>query len=195
MLVHRIYVAKNNNTLSEITGFLFFRQMMAKNATLPGEWEADTLSFEWATDAGYNPGAGAAAWTRVKEKYGDKQPNFLGQLLSPSDHPTQGQRIEYFSKRMTEYSGGKVKVNAGKIYIKDKLVMTPAKLANMSAEERAYLIAGHLATVAHNQLVPDPAQVVDGSVMMGDIVITTPTEKDEPAETIAERINEAMGLQ
>lgn len=194
MLVHRIYLARNNNTLSGLTSYLFFRQMMAKNATLPGEREADALSFDWATAAGYNPGAGAAAWTKVRAKYGDKQPNFLGELLSPSDHPTQGQRIDYFAKRMTEYSGGQVKVNAGQVYIKDNPVMIPAKTGSLSAEERAYLIAGNLAKAVHNNPVPDPAQVVDGYILMGDMVITTPTEQDEPAETIAERMNEALEL-
>ena len=72
--------------------------------------------------------------------------------------------------------------------------MIPAKTGSLSAEERAYLIAGNLAKAVHNNPAPDPAQVVDGYILMGDMVITTPTEQDEPAETIAERMNEALEL-
>lgn len=49
------------------------------------EWEADNLSFGYITGAGYNPGATAAIWQRVMEKYGDNTSDFVGEIFSPSD--------------------------------------------------------------------------------------------------------------
>ncbi|WP_443674323.1 M48 family metallopeptidase [Megasphaera sp.] len=63
------------------------------------EWEADNLSFGYITRAGYNPGATAAIWQRVMEKQGDNASNFVGEIFSPSDHPSNQERRDNYERQ------------------------------------------------------------------------------------------------
>ena len=83
----------------------------AKLVTLPMEKKADELGFTYATEAGYNPGAGSALWQRVMEKMGNNRETFLGTIFMPSDHPNNGSRRDKYTKRMYEYSGKHVNVD------------------------------------------------------------------------------------
>ena len=101
----------------------------------------------------YNPGACAAIWQRVGERMATMgTENFVGEIFSPSDHPTHDQRRDNYSKRMTELSDGKVTVANGTITVNGKnfLVCAPEEENDTSALERAYLIAGNLARVYEN---------------------------------------------
>ena len=72
------------------------------------EWEADNLSFGYITRAGYNPGATAAIWQRVMEKQGDNASNFVGEIFSPSDHPSNQERrdVQHEQRRTVLFRPG-----------------------------------------------------------------------------------------
>lgn len=170
--------------------------LIAKQATLPDEWEADNIGFAYATNAGYNPGAGAAIWTKVLEKYGDNHRNFFGELMSPNDHPTNGQRINNYAKKLTEYSKGNVSYNPQTSYVivKNKPWFKVAGTENQSVNERGYLIAGKLARVFHDLSTFDPASNADGNVMLGDYQLVSPNDGEDSAETAAQNLNDILRL-
>lgn len=136
-----------------VLGTVVNNQLSAKAITKPQEWEADNLAFDYIVKTPYNPGACAAIWQRVGERMATMgTENFVGEIFSPSDHPTHDQRRDNYSKRMTELSDGKVTVADGTITINGKnfLVCAPEDENEISAFERAYLIAGNLARVYEN---------------------------------------------
>lgn len=161
----------------------------AVNITKPQEWEADNLAFGYAVGAGYNPGAGAAVWQRVIEKMGSSSSNFVGEIFSPSDHPKNEERRENYSKKLTEYSNQHVTVANGAIKVNGKDFMTAGATNSMSSEERAYLIAGNLAAVYHNNTVAPEAYVENGFVKMGDQAILAPNGNEADADALADKLN------
>lgn len=62
--------------------------MKAKGITKKQEQSADDIAFDYTVKAGYNIGAGAATWQRFIDKMGESKKNFVGELFSPSDHPS-----------------------------------------------------------------------------------------------------------
>jgi predicted Zn-dependent protease len=185
-----VYAAKNDNDLTAILTWCALRHIVARSVTLPQEWDADNRSFDYAAAAGYNPGAGAAAFVRVKAKYGDRGRNFLGDLLSPADHPTNSQRIANFAARMTKYGRGQVAVNKGAVFVKGKLLFTPVASGGQSGEERAYLIAGNLARVYHDPKAPLVARAENGALLVDDLAIFTPADGEPTAEELAVDLND-----
>ena len=151
-----IPVALGSAVLAESTGGIggavlatvLNNQITAKSITKPQEWEADNLAFDYLNNTPYNPGACAAIWQRVMEKMNssDSQ-NFVGEIFSPSDHPTNIQRRDNYSKKLTELSDNHVTVADGIISINGKTFLSCANNpdSDMSAAERSYLIAGNLA--------------------------------------------------
>ena len=99
--------------------------------------------------AGYNVGAGAALWQHILEQNGSKSSGFA-ELFN--DHPTSVSRRNNYNKKITEWSRNQVKVNeeTGLITVAGKPFYTPAKTANMSPQEQAFLIAGNLSAVFHD---------------------------------------------
>ena len=193
-LIASIYAAKNNNDLSAILTWCATRLIVAKAVTLPQEWEADNRSFDYAVAAGYNPGAGAAGFVRVKARYGEPGRNILGELLSPSDHPTNSQRIANFAAKMTEYGRGNVTVDRGAILIRGKPWFTPVGGNGQYAEERAYLIAGELAKVYHDPATPPAATAENGAVIMGGRIVVTPLAGEPAAAELAGAVNAINGV-
>lgn len=174
----------------EVVGInVLAKQADANIVTKPQEWQADNLAFGYAVGAGYNPGAGAAVWQRFIEKMGENRSNFVGEIFSPSDHPKESDRRENYSEKITEYSNKHVVVADGKIKINGKDFMTTADSGAMSGKERAYLIAGRIAAVYHNNKVAPAAYVSNGYVYMGQQDICQPVAGDNDAETLAQRLN------
>lgn len=180
-----------NNARVDIMTKVAGNYLVAKEATLPQEWEADNYGFTYAVDAGYNPGAGAALWTRVKEKFGDNHQNFFGDILNPNDHPTNGQRIKNYDTKLTEYSNNVVKFNGSTLFINGKNWYSPEKTGSMSAQERGYLIAGMLARVYHSSQAPS-AGVEDNQIVItyGSARETISAIGNEDAQAIAARFNQ-----
>ena len=144
-----LYASQNQNTASDIGAALVSTIGTAKWVTKPMETQADKLAFDYAVQAGYNVGAGAAVWQRILEQNGSKSSGFA-ELFN--DHPTSVSRRNNYSKKITEWSRNQVKVNedTGLITVAGKHFYTPAKTATMSGPEQAYLIAGNLAAVFHD---------------------------------------------
>ena len=154
-IVAALYASQNRNTASSIGAALVSTVGTAKWVTKPMESQADKLAFEYAVAAGYNVGAGAALWQHILEQNGSKSSGFA-ELFN--DHPTSVARRSNYNKKITEWSGGRVKVNEenGLITVAGKPFYTPEKTAAMSPQEQAFLIAGNLSSVFHDgrQLEP-----------------------------------------
>lgn len=169
---------------------LLAKQASAKMITKPQEWQADNVGFDYAVNAEYNPGAGAALWQRVIEKMGQNRSSFVGEIFSPSDHPTEPDRRDNYAKKLTAYSNNHVVVNDGKILVNNKEFMKVASLPTMSSQERAYLIGGRIAAVYHNNKVAPEAYVADnGNLYMGTQNICQPVVGDDSASVLADRLN------
>ncbi len=190
-LVANIYASQQNNALAIIGTNVLAANMIAKGITKKQEQEADDIAFNYATSAGYNVGAGAATWQRFIDKMGKSKTNFVGELFSPSDHPSNESRRDNYSKKLTAYSNKNVKVdaNTGKISIKNKEFITPVAANDMSSQERAYLIAGNLAAVYHSTPKNPPKATTDGcTIYMGKQPIMV-VEHDENASAITQKLN------
>ncbi|MCH3949950.1 MAG: M48 family metallopeptidase [Acidaminococcus sp.] len=147
-------VAGSQGNMLEAVGANVLANMgSAKMITLPMEKRADVLGFDYASKAGYNPGAGAALWQRVIEKMGTRKQSFLGSVFNPSDHPGNEARRDRYAKRMYEFSGDHVAVDkeSGAVVVNKKTIGQPAATSSMSARERSYTVAGRLAKVYHDQ--------------------------------------------
>ena len=161
LLKQAISYNSNTTVYSDKMAALVMNYTVAKGYTLPNEWEADNFSYDYTVQADYNPGAAAAVWQRMKDTEGDNHISFLGEVVSPNDHPTNTQRRDNFSKKLTEYSDNTVVVKDGLISVKGQDFLTPtavlfvdetvpvqngvAQVKTISAAERAYLIAGNIA--------------------------------------------------
>jgi Zn-dependent protease with chaperone function len=186
-------VGSQGNLLESVGANVLANMGSAKLVTLPMEKKADVLGFEYATEAGYNPGAGSALWQRVIEKMGTSKETFLGSVFNPSDHPGNESRRDKYTQRMYEYSGKKVNVNkkTGLISVNKKAVGTPAAISSMSTLERSYITAGRIAKVYHDH--PDEAltAVSDGaSLYFGGVRIMDFTANDQ-ADTWVSNLNRA----
>lgn len=137
----------------------------ANLVTKPMEKEADKLAFEYAVGAGYNPGAGAALWQRMLEKGGSVKTSGVMELFN--DHPTNVSRRDTYSETLTKWSRNVVRVDAetGMISIRGKEWFAPADTASMSGREQAYLIAGNLAAVYHQNKRPTASVHTQGQML------------------------------
>ena len=154
------------------------------------EWEADNLSFDYITHAGYNPGACAAVWQRFIEEMGNNGSNFVGEIFSPSDHPSNEQRRTNYEKKLNEYSGKHVSVKDARVQINGKDFVSPTAAGGMSAAERSYFVAGNLAAAYHNgQNTGDAYTADDGTVMLGNQAIITPADGDPDSSTLVTLLN------
>ena len=135
---------------------------IAKNITLPTEYEADEGGFYIMTSAGFNPGGGAAAMARmgyyltyVTQELAEYQDPTQKDLPQDdfSDHPATERREEKLAQLMTAYSAGHVTVRDRKTVCIDGaplLTVTWTDDTYDNTPENAYLVAGALAKAFHD---------------------------------------------
>ena len=161
---------------------------VAGNVHMPRakEREADKMAFQYITHSSYNPGACAAIWQRVMERSPGGGSSFL------SDHPDHKDRRDTYAKSLTEYSGGKVKIDADAAMIKvnGKDFLTPAPADDMSSHERAYFVMGNLATAYHNGYNAGEAWANGNTLMLGNQPIMEAAYGDPSASEMAARLND-----
>ena len=153
------------------------------------EWQADNLSFDYVTGAGYNPGATAAVWQRVMEKYGNNKQSFVGDIFSPSDHPSHQQRRDNYEKKLYEMSGKHVEVKNGTVYVNGKEFVKPAATGSMSSAERSYFVQGNLAAAYKNGHSKNTATASGNTVYLGAQNIMTSASGDPSAAELAAKLN------
>ncbi|WP_315452435.1 M48 family metalloprotease [uncultured Selenomonas sp.] len=145
------------NKLNALVGY-----SVAKNVTLPTEYEADEGGFHIMTSAGFNPGGGAAAMARMGyyltyvtqdlAEYQDPKEKDLPQD-DFSDHPATERREAKLAGFMTAYSADHVTVVDRKTVCIDGtplLTVTWTDEDYDNSPENAYLVAGALARAFHD---------------------------------------------
>ena len=135
---------------------------IAKNITLPTEYEADEGGFYIMASAGFNPGGGAAAMARMAYYLTYETQNFLEyqdpdpkkqERESYSDHPDTRMREDKLAQMMSAYGCNHVTVqNRKDIYIDGEKFLSVESLAEDydNTAETAYLAAGALAKAFHD---------------------------------------------
>lgn len=190
-LLANLYASQNSDALSIIGTNILANNMKAKGITKRQEQQADDIAFEYTVKAGYNIGAGAATWQRFIDKMGVSKTNFVGELFSPSDHPSHQSRRDNYSEKLTEYSNDKVEVDekTGMIRVNRRDFIIPAAANDMSSQERAYLIAGNLAAVYHATPKNPPKAHLEGdTIYMGRQAIMV-VEYGENGRDIVDYLN------
>ena len=189
-----LYIQNNPNTTSTVLSSAAGNYVNNEVITMQQEWNADNAGFANAVAAGYNPGGGAASMVVLRAKLGELWHEGLSKVINPNNHPKTSDRINNFAKHMTAFSGGVVTVKKDKtVQLKGQDVVTPTKAFGLMAEERAYLVAGNLARVYHNNALGTAYVDSDGAVYIGDQRIMTPADNDESGQDIADRINRITG--
>ena len=158
--------------------------------TKKDEWQADNLALTYMLHTNYNPGATAAMWQRVMEKMKDNSKDFVGEIFSPSDHPTNVQRRDNYAKRLTDLSGGNVTCENGVVKVGGKVFVAPAGTGDMSARERAYFVMGNLVAAYRNGQNAQNAYANGSTVLLGNQPIMTCTDADSTAESLATLLNQ-----
>ncbi len=140
---------------------------IAKNVTLPTEYEADEGGFYIMTSAGFNPGGPAAAMYRMAyyltyetknvleyqdlDEKNKNQENF-------SDHPETELREQRLAKMMSDYGCGHVTVKDRKTVLIDGQELLTADWTRDDYDntvENAYYTAGGLAKAFHDYDSPE----------------------------------------
>jgi predicted Zn-dependent protease len=194
-LLATILANKTNTSIysAQMTN-MFMKYSVVKGVNIPAEWEADNFAWDMAVRAGYNPGEGVALWQKVKEKYGNQGQNFLGELISPSDHPTQSQRIANYEKKLTEYSKNNITVIDNKVLVKGQSLVEVTATETQSAKERTYIIAGLVAKAYHDLPEMTAAYEEDGAVKVGSMIIVPANAGISYASEIVSIFNALNGL-
>ena len=189
------------SVLTDLGTSILLNQSVA-HGTKSQEKEADDLAMEYIMHTNYNPGACAAIWQRFIDISGTAIQTKAEMFFNPSDHPNHVARRDKYVKKLYEYSGKKVtvkelsrtKVNEKEVtrtmlIINGKNFMETAAANGMSAAERSYFVLGNLAAAYHNGQDKLGANVKSGTVYLGNQAIITPAADDEPAQTIADKLN------
>jgi Putative Zn-dependent protease, contains TPR repeats len=193
-LIVDLYMQSNPNNTSYYLSGIAANMINNEVFTLNQEIEADTKGFEFATAAGYNPGAGAAENIKVRSLYGEMWREGLAKVINPNNHPKATNRVNAFAKQMTIYSGNHITVrNEKMVQIDGQDIFAPVSAFNHLAGERAYLIAGNLARVYHDNALDTAYVSDDGAVYIGSQKIVTPADNDMSADEIVTKINAATG--
>ena len=190
-IVAALYASQNRNTASSIGAALVSTVGTAKWVTKPMESQADKLAFDYAVAAGYNVGAGAALWQHILEQNGSKSSGFA-ELFN--DHPTSISRRNNYNKKITEWSGNKVKVNEenGLISVAGQPFYTPAKTSTMSPQEQAFLIAGNLSSVFHDGGQYEPVWTnSDNTLLVGEKPVMG-LDGVEEADAVEKRLRDIL---
>lgn len=186
---------KGNDNLN-LALFVVEKNYLNSGYGAPAEKEADRKGFIYATQGGYNPGAGAAAFVRFRDIFGaagERDKNLMGffaGLVNPDPHQSDSIRIQNFGKYMTDYSGGKVKVKGNTIYLNDKAILTCEKINGFtSGEERAYIIAGKLAQITHNSDISNIKIAKKKDIIINGKKLMTCTKVDHDPSALVQAIN------
>ena len=181
--------AVGGSALTNVALNVLVNQIDKVSITKKDEWEADNLAFDYVINAGYNPGAAAAIWQRVEEKYGTSKSNFAGEIFSPSDHPTHQQRRENYVKKLFEYSGQHVTAEKGVVKVNGKAFVQPAAAEGKSGAERSYFVLGNLAAAYHNGHNKSNAYASGNTLMLGQQPIMACHAGDPSASELADLLN------
>ena len=135
---------------------------IAKNVTLPSEYEADEGGFYLMSSAGFNPGGGAAAMYRMGYyltyetknvmEYQDLDPK-LKEQENYSDHPDTDLRELKLAELMSSYGAGHVTVSGRKdVCVDGNKIFTVDWTGDEfdNTAENAYYAAGALAKAFHD---------------------------------------------
>ncbi len=141
------------------------------------EKEADDWGFQYTVEAGYNPGAGAAAMQVLKDKYGESSPSGIKAVLAPGNHPKTSDRISKNLKWMSAYSGNHVQVKDDMIFVNGEKAFQAAAMGKYTDKERTYLTAGKLAKLYHAGHVPD-AVLTDNVIYCGNTALYTLNDEE-----------------
>ena len=196
-LLRRVAVANNPSRADAFLAAIGYNIASQKGISVPHEWEADNAAFEYATKAGFNPGAGAAAMIKMKEVNGDRAVTFIGEILDPSSHPTASARIENYSKKLTEYSGGVVVVQNTTVFVNGKaFIDVNWREGKASPQALAFFIGGDLARAYHKYGKQVGEAEVDGAgwVRLRDIPILCYGKDITDAQKAASQLNECNGI-
>jgi hypothetical protein len=189
-----LYINNNPNTTSTVLSAAAGNYVNNEVVTMQQEWNADNSGFTNAVAAGYNPGGGAASMVVLRAKLGELWHEGLSKVINPNNHPKTSDRVNNFAKHMTAFSGGNVTVKNDKIVqIKGQDVTAPGEAYGHMAQERAYLIAGNLARVYHDNTLSTAYIGDDGAIYIGDQKIMTPAQSDANAQDIVDKINAITG--
>lgn len=185
-----LFLDKNKNTASSILSGIGANFINNEMFTMEQEWVADNLSFDYGVAADFNPGGGAAAMVKIRSLYGELHHEGFAKVINPNNHPKTSDRIKNFSNKLTTYSNDHITVKDDKrILLNNQEILTPVTTSSYLDAERAYLIAGNLAKVYHNNIVGNATLGDDGAIYIGSQKIVNLTEKDSSADEICNRIN------
>jgi predicted Zn-dependent protease len=191
-IAQSLYTANNPDTSSYILSSIAANMAVAKYSTLPMEREADKISYTYAVESGYNPGAGAAIWAKVLLQNGDNAGSIFEKVVNPNDHPTNSQRIKFFADCLNDYSRDQVEVKDKTIYVKNKSWATPAAANGQLDIERAYFIAGNLAAVFHDNPKGLNAYTEGNTVKINGKLIMTSNSGDPSAPELTRTLNQIL---
>lgn len=139
---------------------------IAKNVTLPTEYDADEGGFYLMTSAGFNPGGGAAAMARMNYYLTYETQNVLEHQdinaanqnqENYNDHPDTALREQKLAAMMTAYGAGHVTIKEKRdIYIDGQFLLSAdwTKENYNNTAENAYFIAGALSKAFHDYTSP-----------------------------------------
>lgn len=189
-----LFLADNQNNTSYVLSAIGANYINNEMFTMQQEWEADNNGFQYIIAADFNPGGPAAAMIKLRSQYGELHHEGLAKIINPNNHPKTSDRINNFSAKLTAYSHNHIRVKDDKtVLIDDKPVITPVKTNQYLAEERAYLIAGNLAKVYHNNSLTTATIGDDGAVYVGNQMIATPTANDITPVELCNTLNSIIG--
>lgn len=164
---------------------------VAKSIMVPVEHEADAGGFYLMTDAGFNPGGGAAAMAAMDYYLRYETRDFLEfdahdkpNEQTMNDHPDTEVREEKLSGMLTDYSLGHVKVKkiekAYKVFIDGEEIFESPFSGNgaVNAAKKAYYFAGGLARAFHDYLSPDDWKFREGAANNTDFLTDDPVYKE-----------------
>ena len=136
---------------------------IAKNISVPAEYEADEGGFYIMASAGFNPGGGAAAMNRLSyylryetQDVWEFDPQDKSSDETFSDHPDTERREEKLLNLMTEYGGGHITVRkherAYRVSIDGREIFYSINTADddIAAAVKAYYFAGGLSKAFHD---------------------------------------------
>ncbi len=157
--------------------------------TMEEEKKADELGFKILSESPYNIGGAAASMDVLYRTYGDRYREGLLQAVAPNNHPKTSDRVKINSQRLTDYSKGHVVVKDGTVYVNQVSIYKPAAVGRYTGIERAYLMAGKLARLYHEDKMSDAYTVGDTAWIKDVPVVTAPN--GEVAAMITTNLNSA----
>lgn len=139
------------NVLDVLLGSVAVNYIDNEVVTMDQEKEADAHGFDVFKNTQYNVGGAASSMQLVYEQYGELYQEGFKRIINPNNHPQMTSRIEKLAFRMSYWSGNHVQVGGDVVYVNAQPVIQPVPTEAYSARRRAFLAAGNLARVTHNE--------------------------------------------